>query len=308
MCTRSGTARLPRERARERRGLVPHELVQRSCLVRPVLRCGHLVGAGAADLRPGSARPDDRQPDRRPTERDAGRHLHRVQQREREEEAWRLHPRPPLDRQGHDLVGAVRRRPPRDDRELRPGDGGSSPNRRHPPEIAVDSSATPARGRLYAVWQDASPNRGQADAVAFSQSLDGGLTWSSAVKVNKTPTGIPIANQQAFTPSVDVGADGTVAVTYYDFRANTPDPPLLTDYFVVHCHPVSPTACLDPANWVDERRLTNVSFDEASAVRRRVLHRRLRGPGERRLRVHAVLLAAARRRSVERVLPTRRLS
>ena len=133
------------------------------------------------------------------------------------------------------------------------------------PDIAVDSSATPARGRLYAVWQDASLNGGRADAVAFSQSLDGGLTWSSAVKVNKTPTGIPISNQQAFTPSVDVGADGTVAVTYYDFRANTPDPPLLTDYFVVHCHPVSPTACLDPANWVDERRLTNVSFDMRQA-------------------------------------------
>ena len=90
------------------------------------------------------------------------------------------------------------------------------------PDIAVDSSATPARGRLYAVSQDASLNGGQADAVAFSQSLDGGLTWSPAVKVNKTPTGIPIANQQAFTPSVDVGADGTIAVTYYDFRSNTP--------------------------------------------------------------------------------------
>ena len=64
---------------------------------------------------------------------------------------------------------------------------------------------------------------------------------------------------------MDVGADGTIAVTYYDFRANTPDPPLLTDYFVVHCHPVSPTACLDPANWVDERRLTNVSFDMRQA-------------------------------------------
>ena len=37
LCVRGlGPARLPRERARERRGLVPHELVQRSCLVRPV--------------------------------------------------------------------------------------------------------------------------------------------------------------------------------------------------------------------------------------------------------------------------------
>ena len=133
------------------------------------------------------------------------------------------------------------------------------------PEIAVDSSAAASRGRLYAVWQDASPNGGQADASVFSQSLDGGLTWSAALKVNKTPTGIPIGNQQAFTPSVDVGADGTIAVTYYDFRNNTAAPPLLTDYFVVHCHPVSPTACLNPANWVDERRLTDASFDMRQA-------------------------------------------
>ncbi len=133
------------------------------------------------------------------------------------------------------------------------------------PDIAVDSTATATSGRLYAVSQDASLNGGAADAVAFSQSLDGGLTWSAPVKVNKTPTGIPIGNQQAFTPSVDVSADGTVAVTYYDFRNNTAAPPLLTDYFVVHCHPTSPTACLNPANWVDEQRLTNVSFDMRQA-------------------------------------------
>ena len=133
------------------------------------------------------------------------------------------------------------------------------------PDIAVDSTATATSGRLYAVSQDASLNGGAADAVAFSQSLDGGLTWSAPVKVNKTPTGIPIGNQQAFTTSVDVSADGTVAVTYYDLRNNTAAPPLLTDYFVVHCHPTSPTACLNPANWVDEQRLTNVSFDMRQA-------------------------------------------
>jgi hypothetical protein len=131
------------------------------------------------------------------------------------------------------------------------------------PDIAVDSTtATPTSGRLYAVWQDASFNAGQADAIAFSQSLDGGLSWSTPIKVNKTPTGIPIGNQQAFTASVDVSADGTVSVTYYDFRNNTPTPPLLTDYFVVHCHPTSPTACRSATNWVEEEEpLTDTSFD-----------------------------------------------
>ena len=133
------------------------------------------------------------------------------------------------------------------------------------PDVAVDSSAGPSRGRLYAVWQDASFSDGQADGIAFSQSLDGGRTWSTPIKANKTPTGIPIGDQQAFTPSVDVGADGTIAVTYYDFRNNTSAPPLLTDYFIVHCHPTSPAACLSSGNWIDEQRLTATSFDMRQA-------------------------------------------
>ena len=139
------------------------------------------------------------------------------------------------------------------------------------PDIAVDSTTvTPRSGRLYAVWQDARFNSGQADAIAFSQSLDGGLSWSSPIKVNKTPTGISAGNQQAFTASVDVSADGTVSVTYYDFRNNTSTAPLLTDYFVVHCHPTSPTSCLSETNWKDDqpgddRRLTDASFDMRQA-------------------------------------------
>jgi hypothetical protein len=135
------------------------------------------------------------------------------------------------------------------------------------PDIAVDQTAAagPTSGRLYTVWQDASLNGGAADAIAFSQSLDGGLSWSAPIKVNKTPTNIPIGNQQAFTASVDVSSDGTVAVTYYDFRNNTAAVPLLTDYFIVHCHPTSPTACADPANWVNELKVTDTSFDMRQA-------------------------------------------
>jgi hypothetical protein len=120
------------------------------------------------------------------------------------------------------------------------------------PDIAVAPN-----GDLYAVWQDARVNGGGADGVALSRSTNGGLTWSPRIKVNQTPTNIPIGNQQAFTPSVDVAADGTVAVTYYDFRNNTGAAPLLTDYFVVHCH----TACNNAASWGGEVRLTEASFD-----------------------------------------------
>jgi hypothetical protein len=129
------------------------------------------------------------------------------------------------------------------------------------PDITVD----PSNGRLYAVWQDASFDNNQADAIAFSQSLDGGLTWSTPIKVNKTPTTIPIGDQQAFTPSVDVSANGTVAVTHYDFRSNTDAPPLLTDYFIVHCHPTTATSCTSTNNWGNEAQLTDQSFDMRQA-------------------------------------------
>jgi hypothetical protein len=126
------------------------------------------------------------------------------------------------------------------------------------PDIAVD----PVTGKLYAVWQDARFSGFQHDSVAFSESADGGLTWSDPViKVNKTPTNISIGNQQAFTPSVDVAVDGTVAVTYYDFRMNDDGPDLETDYWAVHCH----AACTNAANWGNEVRLTSTSFDMRQA-------------------------------------------
>jgi len=67
--------------------------------------------------------------------------------------------------------------------------------------------------------------------IALSKSTDGGLTWSAPVQVNQRP------DVQAFTAAVEVADDGTVGVTYYDFRNNTSDPATLpTDYFIVHSH------------------------------------------------------------------------
>lgn len=134
------------------------------------------------------------------------------------------------------------------------------------PDVAVDlNPGSPGFGNLYVVWQDARFNGFGADAVAFSLSTDGGFTWTTPIKVNRTPTNIPVANQQAFTPSVHVAADGTVGVTYYDFRNNTSAADLKTDYFIVHCHPTSATSCASSANWVIETQLTNRSFDMRQA-------------------------------------------
>jgi hypothetical protein len=93
------------------------------------------------------------------------------------------------------------------------------------PEIAVDNET----GSLYVVWQD-SRFTGR-EQVALSKSEDGGFTWSPTKRVS-TVGGL----NQAFTPMVRVaddgdstsGDDGTVAVTYYDFRNDSAATPGLT--------------------------------------------------------------------------------
>jgi BNR repeat-like domain len=92
------------------------------------------------------------------------------------------------------------------------------------PNIAVDRES----GTLYVVWQDARFSDHQRDGIVLSKSVDGGLSWSAPVQVNKVPT------VQAFTPSVDTTEDGAVGVTYYDLRKDTSDPNvLLTDFWQI---------------------------------------------------------------------------
>jgi hypothetical protein len=128
------------------------------------------------------------------------------------------------------------------------------------PEVAVDQ----ASGALYIVWQDASFSG--VDEIAFSMSTDNGQTWSMPIKVNQTPRSATAANQQAFVDGVHVTPDGTVAVTYYDFRNNDASPGVPTDYWIVHCH----SDCTSPKSWTgNENRLTASSFDieQAPAAR-----------------------------------------
>jgi hypothetical protein len=142
------------------------------------------------------------------------------------------------------------------------------------PEVAVN----PSNGNLYAVWMDSRFGTGgvpfgtglfEHDSIAFTQSTNGGLTWSAPIKVNATPEqlddeDVPVDNQQAFTPSVAVAADGTLTVTYYDFRNNTSDATTLpTDYWANHCHAATED-CTNPANWNEETHIAG-SFDITSA-------------------------------------------
>jgi hypothetical protein len=89
-------------------------------------------------------------------------------------------------------------------------------------EIAVGPD-----GKLYVVWQDSRFSGGVRDGIAFSQSSDGGFTWSSPTRISSN------GNVQAMIPTVHVRPDGVIGVSYYDLRSNTTDPStLLTDYWL----------------------------------------------------------------------------
>jgi len=100
----------------------------------------------------------------------------------------------------------------------------------------IGSISVGRNGRIAAVWQDSRFSAGARDAIAFAQSVDGGLTWSTPVRINAAP------NVQAFLPTVKIRDDGTIGVTYYDFRNDTPDPVSLpTDVWL--------TQSADGATW-----------------------------------------------------------
>jgi hypothetical protein len=122
-------------------------------------------------------------------------------------------------------------------------------------DVAVDSN----NGNLYAVWQDARFSNFSIDEIAFSMSVNGGQTWSTPVRINKTPAGLGDRGQ-AFNPSVEVRGDGSVVVTYYDFR-NDNLTGEFADYWSVKCS----TNCASAASWGQELRLTAASFDILNA-------------------------------------------
>jgi hypothetical protein len=135
------------------------------------------------------------------------------------------------------VAGAVRT--PGDGRPVRTGDSA--------PDIAIDRRT----GAVYVVWQTAASG---TPAVHLSKSIDGGRTWSAPQEVSGSP-----AATAAFTAAVDVNDSGAVAVTYYDFRNDTPDPATaLTDYWIR-------SSTDGAATWAPSQRVTPTSFDMKKA-------------------------------------------
>ena len=121
------------------------------------------------------------------------------------------------------------------------------------PDIAVDGR------NAYVTWEDATPSEPRVGHIFFSQSTDGGLTWSTPTIISKTPPGV-----DAFIPTIAVNADHTIGVNYYDFRNNVPGGIASTDLWLTTCS----AGCTSAASW-SEARVTPSSFDIGAAPQAR---------------------------------------
>jgi hypothetical protein len=102
------------------------------------------------------------------------------------------------------------------------------------PDLAVDGN------NAYMVWEDALPSAPRIGRILFSQSTDGGRTWSAPTVISKTPAGI-----DAFVPTIAVNSAHTLGVSYYDFRTNTPGGAADTDVWLLRCS----STCVTTTNW-----------------------------------------------------------
>jgi hypothetical protein len=95
------------------------------------------------------------------------------------------------------------------------------------PGFAVD----PRSGTVAAVWLDGRFDPSRRAGVALSLSTDAGRTWTPPRRVNQTPP-----DASAVLPSVAYAPDGTLGVSYYDFR-NRPvgSTALTTDVWLATC-------------------------------------------------------------------------
>lgn len=91
------------------------------------------------------------------------------------------------------------------------------------PTLAVDRSGGPHSGNVYVAWFDHSTGDGE---VVLTVSRDRGATWSAPTRVHDDD---PALRFDQFMPSVAVGPDGTLDVTWYD-RRDDPDNHLFNLY------------------------------------------------------------------------------
>ena len=171
--------------------------------------------------------------------------------------------------------------------------------------------------------------------VKFTQSTDGGLTWSAPALVNDNVDSPGVPTDQ-FQPSVAAGPDGAVAVAFYDRRAPCPSDPSVLPADVGRTNfcidtslqaykdtgsgavPVGANVRISKFTWDPEqpgqhgRRDGQLPCADADCARR--IHRRLLRPGGlgrqhlRAVRLDPLLLRRDRRRAADPSITSSRCS
>ena len=147
-----------------------------------------------------------------------------------------------------------------------PSDNGACPIRAGDllPEVAVDPGAATCTQFGWMLASTEACSLVDHDNIAFTMSTDGGNTWSSPIKVNKTPTAEPNFDQQAFTPSVHVERMERSRSPTTTFATTRRIPATLdTDYFVVSCESARRTVPIPRAG--RRRRITPAPFNIRNA-------------------------------------------
>jgi hypothetical protein len=100
--------------------------------------------------------------------------------------------------------------------------GGVLPNTRFRDGITESFAASPSYpNHVYLTYEDWDPVVGQMN-VKFTQSTNGGTTWTTPTIVNDDPPGAPT---DQFQPSIAAGPNGAVAIAFYDRRLPCPNDP-----------------------------------------------------------------------------------
>ncbi|HXM98256.1 MAG TPA: sialidase family protein [Candidatus Dormibacteraeota bacterium] len=134
------------------------------------------------------------------------------------------------------------------------------------PQLAIDRTAGPSHDTVYITWSDgingivpdmAVGTYAYADIVVAS-SKDGGATFSTPLVVSPTPASFTGNGRDQFMPGIAVDKDGTVAVCYYDRRADEDNSVIDRYCSVSHNHGASWLGHrASNANWVPAHHTDN---------------------------------------------------
>ncbi len=114
------------------------------------------------------------------------------------------------------------------------------------PSAAVDR----VTGNIFVVYQTV---LGGSPRIAFTKSINGGITWTAPIAISNNPAG-----KGVFNPAINVAPGGkTLSAVFYDHRDN-PNSTTLVDMYLALSHNGG-------ATWQPNVRLTDVSSDATLA-------------------------------------------